>query len=90
MFSTQSELIEPVYSPARHPCFIPFTTHTNRCTSLRDLIKDTPLVRESRKILREDDEIRTHKLQIMKRVLYCCATTAALVGASVIDLVFSH
>ena len=34
--------------PKYHPIFYCFCNHSERCTSSRDLIKDTPLVKESR------------------------------------------
>ena len=47
-FSTQSELIEPVL-PQAVQLGVLFTTHSLRCTSLWDLLKDTQLVKESGK-----------------------------------------
>ena len=49
---------------------------------LSDLIKDTPLMKESRKKEEEKSSspggIHNHNLQIMRCVLYRCATTPAL------------
>ena len=53
-FITQSEVIWACFAPgstARHPFFL--SQHSYRCTSLRDLIKNTPLVKESRKRLKK-------------------------------------
>ena len=50
IFFVQSELIEPVTPQAAQLAvhFIAFTTHSWRCSYLRDLIKDFPLVEESK------------------------------------------
>ena len=55
-FKTKSELIEPVLPQAS--IFTNFTTHSQRCTSSRNLIKDTPLVNQSGKRQMEEVERR--------------------------------
>ena len=44
---------------------------------MRDLIEDTPLLKEKIAEWLAFGGIRTHDLLIMKRLLYCCATIAA-------------
>ena len=61
-----------------YPFLIAFTTLGERCTSLRDLNKDTPMVKEGRKRWKEEKcpasgEIGTHDIPITRRVLYRCA-----------------
>ena len=51
-FLTQSELIEPVLPQAAqlgNHLLLPSTTYSRRCSSLSNLIQETPLVKESRK-----------------------------------------
>ena len=83
-FLPHSELIVPQAAQLGIHFFL--SQHTeSQYTSLRDLIKDTPLlVKESGKRQKEEEErspatggFRTHDLQITRRVLFRCATTAA-------------
>ena len=65
-------------SSARHNFFtISFTKLSLRCTFLRDLMKDTPLVKECRKSPAPGG-FQTHNLHFTRHVFYRCATTAAL------------
>ena len=74
---TQSDLIEAVPPSRQHSqasnC-IAFTTHSSRCTSLRDLIKASPLVKECRKKNSPAPGIQIHDLLFVRSVLYRFAT----------------
>ena len=82
-FLTQTEVIELVLPHAAELGINLFSlsTHSQRCTSLRDLIKDNPMVKES--------GIRTHNLLITRWALYCCATPAAQLSLILLYSFFS-
>ena len=66
-------------STARNP-FLLFSHHKYKCTTLRDLIKDTLLLMESREG-RKKGRIWTHHLLVTTFLLYLCAKTRRPVDA---------